>query len=118
MRCQEISIHTHEHTLNDSSCLVTFSMSPVTPKISGEAMTPSDTGEQEKMEGAAVVDELKKVAQDVQTIRQRMEDHLRPTQDKNDWKMIANVIDRFVFLLYILFMFVGYTTISVIWARS
>lgn len=45
-----------------------FFMSPVLLDVSGEAMTPAETGEMEKMEGAAVVDELKKVAQDVLTI--------------------------------------------------
>ncbi|XP_053085973.1 5-hydroxytryptamine receptor 3A [Pangasianodon hypophthalmus] len=81
--------------------------------MSSEAMTRAKAGEMEKMEGAAVVDELKKVARDVLTIRLWMEEHLRPKQ--NDWKLIMNVIDRLLFVLYILFVIVTYSTIIALW---
>ncbi|KAF4075261.1 hypothetical protein AMELA_G00232570 [Ameiurus melas] len=90
----------------------------VTPDTSGEAMVPSDTGEKDEMEGAALVDELKKVSREVLAIRFRIEEHLRPNQGDNDWKMIANVLDRLLFLFYVLFVVASYITIIVIWATS
>ncbi|XP_017312355.1 5-hydroxytryptamine receptor 3A [Ictalurus punctatus] len=90
----------------------------VTPDTSGEAMVPADTGEKDEMECAAVVDELKKVAREVLTIRFQIEEHLRPNQGNNDWKMIANVIDRLLFLFYVLFVVASYITIIAIWASS
>lgn len=108
-----INIH-----FNDSSCLIMLTMSPVTPDTSGEAMVPADTGEKDEMECAAVVDELKKVAREVLTIRFQIEEHLRPNQGNNDWKMIANVIDRLLFLFYVLFVVASYITIIAIWASS
>ncbi|KAI5089923.1 5-hydroxytryptamine receptor 3A-like isoform X2, partial [Silurus meridionalis] len=65
---------------------------------------------------AKVVNELKKVAQDLLTIRLRVEEHLRPKQAEIEWNLIANVIDRFLFLIYILFVIASYITIIVLWS--
>ncbi|XP_046693659.1 5-hydroxytryptamine receptor 3A-like isoform X1 [Silurus meridionalis] len=82
------------------------------------AMMPSLTGEKDEREGSAVVNELKKVAQDLLTIRLRVEEHLRPKQAEIEWNLIANVIDRFLFLIYILFVIASYITIIVLWSSS
>lgn len=83
--------------------------------MSGEATLPAETREMEMIEGVAVVDELKKVARDVLTIRLRLEEHLSPKE--NDWKLIADVIDRLLFRLYLLFVIVSYITILVLWLK-
>ncbi|XP_058236787.1 5-hydroxytryptamine receptor 3A-like isoform X1 [Hemibagrus wyckioides] len=81
----------------------------------GEATIPAETREMEMIEGVAMVDELKKVARDVLTIRLRLEEHLSPKE--NDWKLIADVIDRLLFRLYLLFVIVSYITILVLWLK-
>lgn len=81
----------------------------------GEATLPAETREMEMIEGVAVVDELKKVARDVLTIRLRLEEHL--SLKENDWKLVADVIDRLLFRLYLLFVIVSYITILVLWLK-
>ncbi|KAK2818109.1 hypothetical protein Q7C36_022042 [Tachysurus vachellii] len=83
--------------------------------MSGEATIPAEAEERAKMEGAAVVDELKKVARDVLAIRLRLEEHLSPKE--NEWKLIADVIDRLLFRFYLLFVIVTYITILAMWLK-
>ncbi|XP_047659634.1 5-hydroxytryptamine receptor 3A-like [Tachysurus fulvidraco] len=97
---------------------VTVTFNPhakVRQDMSGEATTPAEAEEREKIEGAAMVDELKKVARDVQAIRLRLEEHLSPKE--NEWKLIADVIDRLLFRIYLLFVIVTYITILAMWLK-
>ena len=59
--------------------------------------------------------ELRKISRDVMAIRCQMDKQCQGSKASEEWQMIGLVIDRLLFSLYILFIFVGFITIMSIW---
>lgn len=65
-----------------------------------------------------VLEELKKLARDLMTIRLHMDQQLKGSKTSQDWQMIGIVIDRLLFGLYMVFITVTIITIIYIWIRN
>ncbi|CAN9500905.1 unnamed protein product [Ophioblennius macclurei] len=61
------------------------------------------------------MDLLKKLTRDLAAIRSQMEKHFEGTKTSQDWQMIGIVIDRLLFILYIIFILTSFITITGIW---
>ncbi|KAM7387951.1 hypothetical protein PAMP_024155 [Pampus punctatissimus] len=64
------------------------------------------------------LDELRKLSTDLTAIRNQMEKHLNGTKTTQEWSMIATVMDRVLFGVYIVFISVSFITIVCIWMSS
>ncbi|XP_062866924.1 5-hydroxytryptamine receptor 3A-like [Trichomycterus rosablanca] len=82
---------------------------------SEKAMAAAEAEQTELTKEAAVVDELKKLFRELVAIRQKVEIHLSPIKDVDEWKIIAKVIDRLLFVFYVIFVIVSYVTIITLW---
>uniref|UniRef100_A0A672IR21 5-hydroxytryptamine receptor 3A n=1 Tax=Salarias fasciatus TaxID=181472 RepID=A0A672IR21_SALFA len=61
------------------------------------------------------MDLLKKLSRDLAAIRLQMEKHFQGSIASQEWQMIGTVIDRLLFILYIVFILSSFITISGIW---
>ncbi|XP_056615813.1 5-hydroxytryptamine receptor 3A-like [Triplophysa dalaica] len=59
--------------------------------------------------------ELKKISQDLQCIVQQVEKHCSSDQSEEEWVHLGYVIDRLLFILYVVFLSVSFITIFVYW---
>ncbi|XP_039984754.1 5-hydroxytryptamine receptor 3A-like [Xiphias gladius] len=59
--------------------------------------------------------ELRKLSRDLMAIRLQMDKQCRGSSTSQEWQMIGLVIDRLLFGLYIVFIFVGFITIMSVW---
>ncbi|XP_063351761.1 5-hydroxytryptamine receptor 3A-like isoform X2 [Pelmatolapia mariae] len=62
--------------------------------------------------------ELRSLGRVLQAIRLQMEQHLSKTQSTEEWIQIGLIIDRLLFILYIIFITVSFITIIIIWVIS
>ncbi|XP_030229113.1 5-hydroxytryptamine receptor 3C isoform X2 [Gadus morhua] len=69
----------------------------------------------EKSAHDPVMEELRKLSQDLRTISRLVERHFKEPQTLCDWTFIGIVLDRFLFLNYVLFLFSTLVAISVLW---
>uniref|UniRef100_A0A672HYQ0 Neurotransmitter-gated ion-channel transmembrane domain-containing protein n=1 Tax=Salarias fasciatus TaxID=181472 RepID=A0A672HYQ0_SALFA len=70
------------------------------------------------LSGDKAVQELRSVNMDLQAIRQQLEKELRGNQNAEDWIQVGFVIDRLMFILYILFISISFVTIIILWGKS
>ncbi|XP_076838695.1 5-hydroxytryptamine receptor 3C-like [Brachyhypopomus gauderio] len=82
----------------------------------GVTAQPEITADLEKPE-AAFVEELRKLGRNVKAIRLNLEEPRTLDPTTEDWYQISKVIDRFLFIIYIIFVFVSFTTIIILWAN-
>ncbi|XP_065115790.1 5-hydroxytryptamine receptor 3E-like [Paramisgurnus dabryanus] len=59
--------------------------------------------------------ELSVIHENVLTIRQHVDKHLSSDQKTNEWIHLGEVIDRFIFILYVIFLSVSFGTILIFW---
>ncbi|XP_055074019.2 5-hydroxytryptamine receptor 3C-like [Misgurnus anguillicaudatus] len=59
--------------------------------------------------------ELSVIHENVLTIRQHVDKHLSSDQKSNEWIHLGEVIDRFIFILYVIFLSVSFGTILFFW---
>ncbi|XP_073699885.1 5-hydroxytryptamine receptor 3A-like [Garra rufa] len=59
--------------------------------------------------------ELRVIHEDVLTIRQHVDKHFSTDQNSEEWIHLGEVIDRFLFALYVVFLTVSFFTILIFW---
>uniref|UniRef100_A0A672QQ52 5-hydroxytryptamine receptor 3A-like n=1 Tax=Sinocyclocheilus grahami TaxID=75366 RepID=A0A672QQ52_SINGR len=59
--------------------------------------------------------ELRNIHKDVLTIRQQVDKHFSTDQNSEEWIHLGEVIDRFLFTLYVTFLTVSFFTILIFW---
>ncbi|XP_051803616.1 5-hydroxytryptamine receptor 3A-like [Acanthochromis polyacanthus] len=59
--------------------------------------------------------ELKNLSSDLQAVRLQVEQQLNGSPSSEEWIQVGSVIDRLLFILYILFITVSFITIIIIW---
>lgn len=59
------------------------------------------------------LDEMKKMSKDLLAIRHQVEEQFNNDNRKDEWIMFVNVIDRMLFIMYILFIIVSLGTIMI-----
>ncbi|CAL8272304.1 unnamed protein product [Arctogadus glacialis] len=69
----------------------------------------------EKSAQDPVMEELRKLSQDLRSISRLVERHFKEPQTLCDWTFIGIVLDRFLFLIYVLFLFSTLVAIIVMW---
>ncbi|CAL8393535.1 unnamed protein product [Boreogadus saida] len=69
----------------------------------------------EKSARDPVMEELRKLSQDLRSVSRLVERHFKEPQTLCDWTFIGIVLDRFLFLIYVLFLFSTLVAISVLW---
>ena len=62
-----------------------------------------------------MMEELKKLSQDLRSISLLVERHFKEPQTLCDWKYIGIVLDRCLFLVYVLLMIATLVAIGVLW---
>uniref|UniRef100_A0A669EDX8 5-hydroxytryptamine receptor 3A n=1 Tax=Oreochromis niloticus TaxID=8128 RepID=A0A669EDX8_ORENI len=62
-----------------------------------------------------VVEQLRMLGRELTAIRVQMDKYCQGTKATQEWEMIGTVIDRLLFGLYIIFIFVSFITIISIW---
>ncbi|XP_069009004.1 5-hydroxytryptamine receptor 3A-like [Embiotoca jacksoni] len=62
--------------------------------------------------------ELRSLSKDLQAIRVQVEQQLKGSNSSEEWKQVGFIIDRLLFVLYILFVSVSFIAIIIIWASS
>lgn len=65
-----------------------------------------------------VLDELRKLSRNLMAIRLQMDKHFKGSETSQEWYMIGIVIDRLLFIIYIVFILVSFITIICIWIMS
>lgn len=89
-----------------------MNISAISPRghqsISGDSPT-------EKPPRELVLDELRTLSKNVRAIRLRMDKQRQESDTSRDWQMIATVIDRLLFGLYIVIIVITYITITALW---
>uniref|UniRef100_A0A672I0A1 5-hydroxytryptamine (serotonin) receptor 3A n=1 Tax=Salarias fasciatus TaxID=181472 RepID=A0A672I0A1_SALFA len=110
------NIFARQHNMSALSSLLS---SALEIKLSSTATQESETKEQESsLSGDKAVQELRSVNMDLQAIRQQLEKELRGNQNAEDWIQVGFVIDRLMFILYILFISISFVTIIILWGKS
>ncbi|XP_044056993.1 5-hydroxytryptamine receptor 3A-like [Siniperca chuatsi] len=61
------------------------------------------------------LDELRKLSRDLMAIRHQLNKYFQGTNTSQEWQMIGIVIDRLLFILYIVFIVASFFTITCIW---
>lgn len=89
-----------------------MNISTISPRghqsISGDSPT-------EKPPLDSVLDELRTLSKNVRAIRLQMDQQRQESNTSQDWQMIAIVIDRLLFGLYIVIIVTTYITITAMW---
>lgn len=67
----------------------------------------------EKLPADETLEELRKLSRDLLAIRLQIDNYIHGSKVSQDWKMIANVVDRLLFALYVVFLFISFTGMSV-----
>ncbi|KAJ3599115.1 hypothetical protein NHX12_033078 [Muraenolepis orangiensis] len=65
-----------------------------------------------------VMEELRKLSKDLWSIRLHVDGHFRETQTTGEWHMIGMVIDRLLFIIYVIFIMSSFLTIVFLWEIS
>ncbi|XP_059399231.1 5-hydroxytryptamine receptor 3A-like [Carassius carassius] len=61
------------------------------------------------------LDEMKKMSKDLLAIRHQVEEQFNNDNRTDEWIMFGQVIDRMLFIMYILFIIVSLSTIMILW---
>ncbi|CAL8253081.1 unnamed protein product [Merluccius merluccius] len=65
-----------------------------------------------------VMEELRKLRQDLRSIHLQLEGHLKGKQNSEEWHIIGMVIDRLLFIIYVIFISLSFITIIPFWIYS
>ncbi|XP_023700068.2 5-hydroxytryptamine receptor 3A-like [Paramormyrops kingsleyae] len=79
-----------------------------------EPAKDTEAQDRTRLAGPAV-EELKKLSQDLLAIRSHAEEHLPDYRADDEWTQIGHIIDRFLFILYLLFISFSIITFTVFW---
>uniref|UniRef100_A0A3B3QSA8 5-hydroxytryptamine (serotonin) receptor 3A n=1 Tax=Paramormyrops kingsleyae TaxID=1676925 RepID=A0A3B3QSA8_9TELE len=79
-----------------------------------EPAKDTEAQDRTRLAGPAV-EELKKLSQDLLAIRSHAEEHLPDYRADDLWTQIGHIIDRFLFILYLLFISFSIITFTVFW---
>ncbi|KAG7274105.1 hypothetical protein CRUP_028813 [Coryphaenoides rupestris] len=66
----------------------------------------------------ATLDELRQLGRDLQAIRLQVDQHLKGNQNSEEWAQVACIIDRFLFVIYIIFITFSCITMIYLWVQS
>jgi len=66
----------------------------------------------------ATLDELRQLGRDLQAIRLQVDQHLKGNQNSEEWFQVACILDRFLFLIYTIFITFSCITMAYLWAKS
>lgn len=64
------------------------------------------------------MEELRRLSRELFAIRLLVDVQIQGSRDSQEWKMIAVVIDRLLFGLYVIFIIVEFITFVLIWYWS
>lgn len=64
------------------------------------------------------MEELRRLSRELFAIRLLVDVQIQGSKDSQEWKMIAVVIDRLLFGLYVIFIIVEFITFVLIWYWS
>ncbi|XP_051979664.1 5-hydroxytryptamine receptor 3C-like [Xyrauchen texanus] len=67
------------------------------------------------MKSSPSLQELRKISQDLLSIRQQVDKHFNTDQSEEEWVHFGQVIDRLLFGVYVVFLTVSFFTIVVFW---
>ncbi|KAI4901557.1 hypothetical protein NFI96_000325 [Prochilodus magdalenae] len=103
-----------------NSCFFTAtgntSESSTPPEQTGDQAPGSERPERGEHQGdPALLQELRNVGRDLFSIRQKVEDHLKTDERQEEWIHLGLVIDRVLFVIYIIFITVSFVFILILW---
>lgn len=110
------------HTLGYLVCL-----RPKSPKDNSTDVDPIAVKEESKFAKNppmalelenATLDELRQLGRDLQAIRLQVDQHLKGNQNSEEWVQVACILDRFLFLVYSLFITFSCITMVYLWVKS
>ncbi|XP_028259588.1 5-hydroxytryptamine receptor 3A-like [Parambassis ranga] len=88
---------------------------PFLSSAAEDSKTPDHKGEPKEDKA---LQELRSMGTDLQAIRCQVEHQLSRGQGTEEWIQVGAVIDRLLFILYILFISVSFITIIILWSNS
>ncbi|CAL8393574.1 unnamed protein product [Boreogadus saida] len=62
-----------------------------------------------------VMEELRRLSQDLRSIRLQVANHLEGTQASEEWAKIGSVIDRLLFIIYFIFILSSFLCVAFLW---
>ena len=101
------------------SCII-----PVFPEVKGcpllavqeqaDAAAPEERGPEVEDK---TLEELRRLGKDLQAIRLQVDQQLTGNQSEEEWLQVGFIIDRLLFIFYLIFIAVSFITIIGIWAN-
>ena len=64
------------------------------------------------------LEQLRSLGKDLQAVRLQVEQQLTGNQSSEEWLQVAFIIDRLLFIFYIIFLSVSFITIICVWAGA
>lgn len=99
-------------TCSHVSSATEMKLSSLGPEHSGTSEQKGSLNEDEALE------ELRSLGSDLQAIRLQVEQQVSKSQSSDEWLQVGLVIDRLLFVLYIIFLSVSFITIIGFWVQS
>ena len=90
---------------------IAFSM--VTVVDMADAAAPEERGPEVEDK---TLEELRRLGKDLQAIRLQVDQQLTGNQSEEEWLQVGFIIDRLLFIFYLIFIAVSFITIIAIWA--
>lgn len=88
---------------------------PVSSPVTEESKTLEQKG---PLGEDKTLQELRSLGRVLQAVRLQVEQHLSKSLSTEEWIQIGLIIDRLLFILYIIFITVSFITIIIIWVVS
>lgn len=88
---------------------------PVSSPVTEESKTLEQKG---PLGEDKTLQELRSLGRGLQAVRLQLEKHLSKSLSTEEWIQIGLIIDRLLFILYIIFITVSFITIIIIWVVS
>ena len=85
--------------------------------VEGQADAPAPEERGPEVEDKAL-EELRRLGKDLQAIRLQVDQQLTGNQSSEEWVQVGLIIDRLLFIFYIIYISVSFITIIGIWAST
>ncbi|XP_059923138.1 5-hydroxytryptamine receptor 3C-like [Gadus macrocephalus] len=76
---------------------------------------PTDHQPMKSARDPEVMEELRRLSQDLRSIRLQVANHLDGAQTSEEWAKIGSVIDRLLFIIYFIFIFSSILCVTILW---
>ncbi|XP_040896406.1 5-hydroxytryptamine receptor 3A-like [Toxotes jaculatrix] len=99
----------------------TIIQNPVAQEMKVSSLVEEDRGAPEQkgpLNEDTALQELRGLGRDLQALRLQVEQQAGGSQSSEEWIHLGFIIDRLLFVLYILFISVSFITIIIIWVQS